>query len=109
MHNPIASTQLKIELLEALVEISNGLSMGWNLANVRDDAERARLQAPTIAAQEACDKAIARIEAEAIYQGDDQPVSRAIYGDPDFIRNSAEAQPETLTLAEHFFALRNAA
>ena len=51
------------EILEALWEASNGLSMGWSAANVADDEARARMQAPIIAGQEAVLAAIRMIEA----------------------------------------------
>ena len=59
------NTATKNEILEALFEAQNGLSIGWQLANVRDDAERVHLQAPIIAGQEAVKAAIEKIEALA--------------------------------------------
>ncbi len=45
----MTNEQIKDELYEAL----NGLTIGWQLANVKDNAQREYLQAPVIAAQEA--------------------------------------------------------
>jgi hypothetical protein len=50
------------EITEELFEILNGLSVGWMLANVRDDAKRAELQAPVIAAQEAAKRLLDHFE-----------------------------------------------
>jgi hypothetical protein len=43
----------KSELIDALNEALNGLTVGWMLGNVADPTERARLQAPIIAATDA--------------------------------------------------------
>jgi hypothetical protein len=42
----------KQQITDHLHEALNGLTMGWHLANVRDDAQREHLQAPIIAAQD---------------------------------------------------------
>lgn len=81
----------KIELLEAIHETLNGLSMGWQLANVNDDAERANLQAPIIAAQEAAMNMLRIVEAMARTDGDDRQVSMAVYGRPGSISEAIAA------------------
>jgi hypothetical protein len=43
----------KSELIDALNEALNGLTVGWMLGNVADPTERARLQASIIAATDA--------------------------------------------------------
>jgi hypothetical protein len=43
----------KSELIDALNEALNGLTVGWMLGNVADPTERARLQAPINAATNA--------------------------------------------------------
>lgn len=50
------------QVLEALWEASNGLSMGWSAANVPDNEARARMQAPITAGQDAVLEAIRMIE-----------------------------------------------
>jgi hypothetical protein len=50
------------EILDAAYEALNGLSIGWMMANVRDDAKRADLQAPIIAGQEALIALINKLE-----------------------------------------------
>ena len=54
----------KQEIIEAMWEASNGLSMGWQAANVKDDEARNRMQAPINAGQEAILSAIRFLEQE---------------------------------------------
>jgi hypothetical protein len=82
------NTDQKIAALNALCEAENGLGMGWQLANVRDDAKRAELQAPIIAGQNAVRALMRDIEAMAITDGDDQAVSADIYGEADYLRKT---------------------
>ncbi len=60
----------KQQILDAMYEGLNGLSMGWMMANVRDDAKRAELQAPINAGYEALRAAINTLESSCDYDDD---------------------------------------
>ena len=51
------------EILDAAYEALNGLSMGWQMANVKDDEVRNRMQAPINAGTEALTSLINKLEA----------------------------------------------
>jgi hypothetical protein len=46
-------THSNSQIADALHEALNGLSIGWQLANVKDNTKRNELQAPIIAGQQA--------------------------------------------------------
>lgn len=50
------------EIADELHEALNGLTMGWQMANVRNDAKREELQAPIIAAQQAVHRLLNHFE-----------------------------------------------
>jgi hypothetical protein len=56
----------KQEIINAMWEASNGLTMGWQAANVKDDAARVAMQEPINAGQEAILKAIRFLEGEQV-------------------------------------------
>ena len=85
------NTARKNEVLENIHEALNGLTMGWQLANVKDDAKRAELQAPIIAGQEAMMNALRIIEAMSREDGDHRTVSLAVYGRTDSIGDAIAA------------------
>jgi len=85
------NTARKIEVLENIHEALNGLTMGWNVANVKDDAKRTELQAPIIAGQEAMMNALRLIEGMAREDGDHRQVSLAVYGRPGSIEEAIAA------------------
>jgi hypothetical protein len=60
------TTEARTEILDHLYEALNGLTMGWQLANVRDDAKRAELQAPVKAAMLSVYELLAKFETEKV-------------------------------------------
>ena len=82
------NTATKIEVLDALFEAQNGLTLGWHLGNVKDDAKRAELQAPLRAGLDAVAAAIILIERQSLIDGDDHQVSSHAYGFDDTIEKS---------------------
>lgn len=51
------------EILDAAYEALNGLSIGWQMANVKDESIRTRMQAPINAGTEALVALINKLEA----------------------------------------------
>ena len=50
------------EILDAAYEALNVLSIGWHMANVKDDTKRAELQAPINAGTEALTALVRKLE-----------------------------------------------
>lgn len=53
----------KQDILDHLFNALNGMGMGWQMANVRDDAKRQELQAPINSGQESILALLAHFEA----------------------------------------------
>jgi hypothetical protein len=60
--NSEGKAMTKQEIADAIYEVLNGLTIGWQLANVKDDAKREYLQAPIIAAQAAAMKLLGEFD-----------------------------------------------
>lgn len=55
------------QITDNLHEVLNGLTVGWQMANVKDDAQRTHLQAPVLAAQEAVLALLKHFDPEAAH------------------------------------------